>query len=307
MATVIHVGGVSRSGSTMLHLILGNAPNAFACGEAVNWYRPAKSHHFAVECACAQDPCPVWATIKDVPPQAFYATALRQLQVDFLIDSSKEVSWLIDARRWTAAHGLRAINLFVWKDPVDLAYSFWKREQDIMFWRSQFVTYYRRVLAVDLPLLAVNFSDLTQSPQTKVAEVCAAVGMPYFPGKERFWEKEHHHLFGSLGIRRQVEAGDSFIQATKSFPPEFAQQLDDLRQRIATDREVQALMAVLHQADVSRLALNGSWPQQFTRKPPYPLWYYKQRAKRLWHSYFPRQHHLAKREKVATIPRQQEQ
>jgi len=290
----------------MLHLILGNSPNAFACGEAVNWYRPQKAHQFALECACGQDPCPVWTVIKDVPPQAFYATALRELQVDFLIDSSKESSWLIDARRWAATHGLRTVNLFVWKDPVDLAYSFWKRGHDVMFWRAQFVPYYRRVLAVGLPLLTVNFNDLTQSPQSKVVEVCAAIGMPYFPGKERFWEKEHHHLFGSLGIRRQVEAGDSIIQAEKRFPPEFAQRLDDLRPRIAADTEVQGLINILRRADVSYFA-DGSSPQQFTRKPPYPLWYYKQRARRLWNRYFPRPHDLGKREKAATIPLQQEQ
>lgn len=303
MGKIISVGGTSRSGSTMLHLILGNAPNAFACGEVLNWFRPAKMHHFNQDCACGQNPCPVWERLDDASAASFYGVVLQKLRVDFVVDSSKEISWLLDARGWASAQGIEMINIFVWKDPVDLAYSFWKRGRGILFWRSEFVKYYKRILQIGLPLLAVNFNELTRAPEAKVAEVCAAIGMLYYPGKERFWENEQHHLFGSFGVRRQVEAGESTILKKRQYPPQFAEQVSELRKQIAADKEVQHLLAILRQADVAHVSQQGQTVQSFAVRRLYPAWYYAQRGKRLLHRYFPRDIDFTKKEEVATIPR----
>jgi hypothetical protein len=31
--------------------------------------------------------------------------------------------------------------------------------------------------------------------------ICKSLEVPYFPGKERFWEGESHHLFGASSVR----------------------------------------------------------------------------------------------------------
>ncbi|RPI34544.1 MAG: hypothetical protein EHM70_02545 [Chloroflexota bacterium] len=302
MATVVYVGGTSRSGSTMLHLILGNAANAFACGEAVSWFRPEKTHHFRFDCACGQSDCPVWSGLKEVPEAQFYAAAFKKLPIHYLVDSSKDISWLLDARRWTGACGIRNINVFIWKDPVDLAYSFWKREYKKTAWRAHFVKYFRRVQEAGLPILAVNYNELARAPQQKIAEICAAIDMPYFAGKERFWEKEQHHLFGSFGVRKQVQIGDSFIQPDKAFPPEFEEQLKDLREQIAKDAEVQEIVTTLRGVDVSVVERGVGARQKFQPPIPYPAWYYWHQFKRLWRQRFPRNSDLTKSKKVATIP-----
>ena len=175
-----------------------------------------------------------------------------------------------------------------------------------MFWRSQFVEYYRRVMDVGLPILAVNLNDLTKDPGKKVAEICRAVGMPYFDDKEKFWEKEHHHLGGSFGVRKQVEAGRSFILARTIFPPDFERHVSDLRKQIAADVEVQRIIEVLRRVDVSVMARSGAVEQKFTRGRPYPLWYYWQRAKRIGFRYLPGKHDFVKAKTVATIPMEQQ-
>jgi len=302
MATVINVGGTSRSGSTMLHLILGNAPDAFACGEAISWFRPEKTHHFKLDCACGKPDCPVWRDLKSIPENKFYPAAFKKLSINYLIDSSKELSWLLDTRHWTGKYGINNINLFIWKDPLDLAYSFWKREYKKDAWRKHFVTYFQRVQETGLPILAVYYNELVLSPEQKVEEICAAIGIPYFTGKERFWEKEQHHLFGSFGVRRQVQIGDSFIQTHKPFHPDFEKQLMNIQEQIANDVEVQQIVEILQAADVATVVKGAGARQQFRSRFPYPVWYYSQRVKRFWHQRFPRKTDLTRSKKVATIP-----
>ena len=67
MPTLIKICGAARSGTTMLDLMLGNASDAFSCGEVNARFRPWRSHHFNPECRCGQNPCQIWAEIADVP------------------------------------------------------------------------------------------------------------------------------------------------------------------------------------------------------------------------------------------------
>lgn len=286
----------------MVHLMLGNAEDAFSCGEVVSWFRPVKTHHFSLACVCGEHPCPVWEPIARVPEDTFHRTAFERLQVRFLVDSSKALTWLIDTHRWAADQGIRVYDIFVWKDPIDLAYSFWKRNHDYMFWRTQFVKYYRRVFQAQLPLLAVNYNELTRSPEKKLEEICTALDMPYFAGKERFWEKAHHHLFGSLGVRRQVEFGNSIIAPAGQFPPDFAVLVDNLSKRIAADAEVQQIVAQLKDADVSRAGAPMSNDRRYELIKSNTAWYYMQRLRRTIRRRFPIKSNPHKQETIATIP-----
>lgn len=305
MATLINVCGTSRSGSTMLDLMLGNGADAFSCGEVCAWFRPWRPHHFEIDCPCGEVPCPVWSRIKAVPEDQFHATVIRELQVDFVVDSSKDLCWLVDAQRWAAASGLRTYNVLMWKDPIDLAYSFWKRGYGIDFWRKEFVSYHGKILQVGLPFIAVKYDDLVGNLQPRLAQICSAVGLSYFPGKERFWEEEHHYLFGSGGIRRQVEAGKSVIKARTGFPPEFDAHISRLREQVAADQEVQQIMATLRQADVKLHRSDDSDHSQWLPKKPYPWWYYGKRAIGLVRRYIPEQYDDTVHEKVETVPLEQ--
>lgn len=286
MATLINVCGATRSGTTMLDLMLGNASDAFSCGEVYAWFRPWRKHHFRLECRCGQDPCPIWGKIRSVPESQFHATILKELGVNFVIDSSKELCWLIDTQKWAIANEIQVFKLVLWKSPIDLAYSHWRRGRGITGWRHEFVSYYRKFFETELPFRSVYFNDLVRNPQRTLAGICAAVDMPYFDGKECFWEKQHHHLFGSHVTYLQVKEGISTIRTSETFVPEFEVCLDELSQQIAEDPKVQQILKTLRQAEI--LSSNGfEAKDQRGACKPYPLWYYARTIRQKVRRYFP--------------------
>ncbi len=288
MATLINICGTSRSGSTMLDLMLGNAPNAFSCGEVSAWFRPYRKHHFRLDCPCGQDPCPVWSELKDLPMSEFHAQAAARLGVDYIVDSSKDLCWLIDAQRWAIDEGMLVFNLLIWKHPIDLAYSHWKRGRSPANWRSEFVKYHQRLFQLNPALCSVNQDDLVRDPQTILAQICTLVGMEYFEGKERFWEKTHHHLFGSNGARRQVESGESRLKPRGDFSPEFADSLATLERQIENDDEVQQILHKISSLDVMRGDGQADLSVHVAPAPPYPVWCYLMRMQTAVQRYFPR-------------------
>lgn len=306
MSTLINICGNGRSGTTMLHVMLGNAPDAFACGEIHNWFRPWRTHHYAIECPCGQDPCPYWEKIKDAREEDFHRAVIDNLKVNYVVDQSKYIPWIVDTHKWTAAHNMKVFNILAWKDPVDLSYSYWKRLRKPMIWRRSFVRYYSKFFQMKVPYIAVNYSELVADPKNKLIEICNAVDMPYFEGKENFWEKEPHHLFGSLGIRRQVESGNSQFKAKRTFDPEFVAGLDELKARIAADAEVQAIIAKMDAHDVS--LVEEALPNGHQYKPltVYPAWYYAQRVNRALRRYYPKKFDPYAREQLETIPNREQ-
>ena len=288
MATLINIAGTSRSGSTVLDLMLGNAPEAFSCGEVSAWFRPYRRHHFVVSCPCGQKPCPIWQKIKDVPEENFHAAVIKRLHVNFVVDSSKDLCWLIDTQEWAISHNINIHNLLIWKDPVSLAFSYWKRGFSINKWRHDFTKYHSNFFEIELPFLAINYCDLVSNPALKVSEICAAIGMPYFDGKERFWEKDHHHLFGSLSVRNQVIAKSSVIKSKENYPVEFRSNMNILENQIDKDSEVQQIMEHLRQSDIS--LVNNDKNRKHKIKKPYPTWYYRRRIIRIAQKYFPQRY-----------------
>jgi len=128
MKKVINIYGTARSGSTMLDLILGNDPKGFSVGEVVNWFYPWRTHHFDIKCGCGVYPCPVWEKIKNFKANEFHEKVLDNLNLNFIVDSSKNLPWVVDSNvRAIKKRKFTAYNILIFKDPVSLYYSFWKR------------------------------------------------------------------------------------------------------------------------------------------------------------------------------------
>ena len=287
MLTLVNVCGAGRSGTTVIDLMLGNASDAFSCGEVYAWFRPWRRHHFRIVCSCLKDPCPVWETIKNLPEKVFHREVFKQLNVNFVIDSSKELSWVIDANRWAGENRIRTINLVMWKNPISLAYSHWKRGRGLEGWRNTFLDWYKQFFQVGLPFISVYYNDLAANPSGKLKEICRKIGMEYFEGKERFWEKQHHHLFGSLGVRNQITSNNvREVKSSEDFHPEFITHLNPLRATIESDIAVQKIMEKLKASEVS--LLNGlSYNDNTQKNKVYPMWYYLNKFKRVYKKRFP--------------------
>ena len=284
MAAIINIYGTARSGSTMLDLILGNAENSFSCGEVSAWFRPYRSHHFRVKCSCEQVHCPVWERLMQVPESQFHVNVIKNMHVDFVIDSSKDICWLLDTHKWVAPYKINTINILIWKNPIDLAYSYWKRGFDINHWRNIFVNTYSKFFETDLPFHAVNLNNLRSNPANIISEICGVIGMRYFDGKERFWEKEHHYLFGSGNVRRQVQKKSSHIYSKVSYSPEFENRIESLQAQIMEDTRVSEIIRNLNAYDIS---VFNNENQHLVLKQRYPIWYYRKRLIRSIKRYLP--------------------
>ena len=84
-------------------------------------------------------------------------------------------------------------------------------------------------------------------------KVCQRIGMEYFPGKEEFWHKKHHHFFGSAGTAKQVSKGDSKVGLQRDFAPEFNQAWEDYNRQLGEDTRLQAVVDRLRALDIDAL------------------------------------------------------
>jgi len=96
----------------MLDLMLGNNRKAFSCGEIHSRFRPHRRHQregfrttvtppevARIRCSCRRQPCPVWEKLSDQPEHEFHLGVFDRLGVTVVADSSKRLSWVLDAHR----------------------------------------------------------------------------------------------------------------------------------------------------------------------------------------------------------------
>jgi hypothetical protein len=179
---------------------------------------------------------------------------------------------------------MRVANVVTWKSPLGLSYSAWKRGRNVDAWRGEFVGYYDRLRALGLPVLKVSVDDLLQDPGQQLRALCEALRMPYFHGKERFWEKQHHQLFGSPSVRRAVQQRTGTLRRAEDIPETFWQQGAAYASGIERDRNLQEIVAWLR---ASANEVNGIGPAE--RAWLRPGWYYRRRLVLLYRRWFPMQ------------------
>ncbi len=113
--------------------------------------------------------------------------------------------------------------------------------------------------------------------------------MPYFNGKEKFWEKVHHHLFGGVGTRRQVDTGHSTINQSKIYPDTFYDEFSCFQRILEQDRSFQSILTTLVDRDISRRGIKG-FHDEGNFRVSIPKWYYPYRVRQLAHKYCLRLH-----------------
>lgn len=261
---LIAVTGAGRSGTTMLDLMLGTRPDAFSCGEAFGWFRPWESEklevtteHLRLRCSCGQMPCPVWSELRHVDSERFHRTVADSQGVTHVIDSSKELRWVVDATRWAAEAGLATASVLIYKHPLELSYSWWKRgwlgepdEHGQIDSRiglksvQEFIDYHTELFATDLEPVAVSYTALVNDPASVLRRVCDRLGIGYVDGQERFWTKQHHFVFGSGTVRRGLQKGAGEVYAGAP-SARFRAQTQRFSQELAANEHVQKILSRL--------------------------------------------------------------
>jgi hypothetical protein len=278
MGTVINICGPSYSGTTMLELMLANAPDAFCCGEVAFWFRPLRTNHLVLKCDCGAEPCAVWERFKRLPEREFHNAVFQTLGVKYVTDSSKDLSWVVDANRWALDADHSVVNLVLRKSPEAFLYSNWKRTPSrplriTLWWYRR---YYARLAQLGLPYATVNYHRLSSAPAEQLACASRIAGIEYFPGKEQFWNRTHHLLFGNLSTRQQIGRSDAEIREGGGFPLEFQKQLEMVRPLLDSPvlRDLESRLEAL---DVSRMTPEQVRVMRIRRVQP--VWHYRHRLR----------------------------
>jgi hypothetical protein len=219
---LVCVAGTSYSGSTALGLMLGHGAGCFAAGEVVALFEPTAPHHREARCGCGDPACRLWAELRAFGASGYLAELGRRFpELRTVVDSSKSIAWIgARAREQRAAGGI-AREVLIWKPPLAFARSMRKRGRGE--WARQWVAYHLQLFAAFPNALCVSHAALARNPDSVLSALCAALELPYFAGKERYWEQTHHLLFGNHSARRHLyEAGSELARRAEAMLPEFA-------------------------------------------------------------------------------------
>ncbi|MCA0151875.1 sulfotransferase [Winogradskyella vincentii] len=272
--TIINILGAGRSGTTMLDLMLGNDHKSFSLGEVHAWFRPFRKHHFYIDCNCGNKNCEFWKKIKDFNEQEFHKKAFDSLGVKFLVDSSKFLPWVIDVNLYYAKSEIETINLIIYKPIIDYVYSVWKRGEEIDVAIKRFKAYYQRFLESGIEAYSINYSELVENTEVVLNRVVTLTNQPKIENRSHFWKKDHHHLFGSGGIRKQVRKGTLVIKKDVKYSNEFNLVKEEIIGKIKLDRQLNYILQELRKIDIN--TTSRELGQKRLKKP---LWYYQLKMK----------------------------
>lgn len=288
MRTLINVCGAGRSGTTMLDLMLGNGPGCFSCGEVYALFRPWRKHHFTASCRCGGDTCSIWDTMSSHQACNFHSQLADFVKADFIVDSSKSLRWVLDAQTWAENANMSVVNFLVWKSPVALAYSHWKRGHALLGWRDDFILYHSRLISLQLPFISVRYQKLIDEPASVLRKLCHLAGLDYFAAKENFWQGEHHQVFGSLGTANQVRSAESSIYTATSYPDDFLALIPEIEAAIKKDRILRNLYDSILEKDFESSAALQDPFSQYSAPKCKPVWYYRDILRGGYRRVFPR-------------------
>lgn len=201
---VIFVASTSYSGSTMIDLTLSNDPKGFSCGESNFIYHPEQAHHLAPRCACGDPTCRIWFDLKGTHETELYTTLFKQHpEINFIVDSSKDPFWVARQSDALAKAGIKSEIIVIWKSPEEMASSFHSRHR-LEHWKRHWLSYHRLLFRqFGTRFHAVSYRDFVKDPKSLKA-ICQKLEIPYFAGKENYWESCHHTLFGNGSARRHL-------------------------------------------------------------------------------------------------------
>lgn len=192
----MYILGSSRSGSTMLDLMLGSHPDCFSMGELCLLKKRVCGY-------CGKD-CNYWNGYRQaLKVPYYYKTAFEVFKKPILIDSSKKWKWFIERRRkekfnfsiiHLVRHGLDRLKA--------------KKKQDghirpsvIMAW----VNTHNRCEEIRKKHngILIKYEELNGDGLEKV---CNHIGIDYRPEMKEFWKRRHHGLLGSKTAYSLVKA-----------------------------------------------------------------------------------------------------
>ncbi len=195
---VIFICSANHSGSTFFDLMLSNGQaDIKSCGE-LHWLD--KEHKkFGWE-KRHENSMKIWPKYKDVQEDIakgvdVYKSISNRFGANIIIDSSKTPNWIepMSIKLWNSEEFTPEF-FIIYKTPLELAHSIFKRNMPYSTLKSIYVSWYTHYLRVAYHPLVVAYKDLVDKPKIVLKAACDYVKIPYYDGKERFWEQEIPYL-----------------------------------------------------------------------------------------------------------------
>lgn len=207
---VIFIAGADHSGSTMLGCALGADEDPFRhlhVGELYALFNPGNRR--------VRVPYRPWfwrRLKRQIDPvlgaRSAYQEIVALTGAQAIVDSSKNLAWLKDQSALLEERGIPLDIVIAMRPNAALIHSALRRDQpEAQAVRS--VLYYRRLVDTlrDHPFrkaVTVDCDAFCRDPSAQLRSLCAAIDVPYFPGKELYWNYKHYHLFGASIQRQQI-------------------------------------------------------------------------------------------------------
>ena len=214
---VIFIGGTAYSGSTFLDMVLANAPDGFSCGEVNAYFYPYREHHINPLCGCGSPACDIWYKIKKNGLKKLYQTIFELYpEVNIIVDSSKDPDWIRDRIDDLKDTGISVENILIWKTPEEFFASCSKRGKTKR-WEQEWINYHRYYFSQINNWISLPYKHLATTTDT-LKKLCNVIDIPFFYGKEEYWRKKHHTLFGNTSAKIHLydKKTDNYDQCQKN-------------------------------------------------------------------------------------------
>jgi hypothetical protein len=201
---VIFIAGASWSGSTMIGCVLGasDSNDILHIGEAHAFFTITRPKYGNP--AKARERTAIWDHINyRAGPENAYSEIVAVTGASVIVDSSKDLRWLKTQLDVCKRTGVPITILVTFREFDAFLWSGERRYQDPELGLKK-IYYYDRFLRHSLvsDWRAINTRRFALTPIENTKRLCDAVNIPYFSGKERYWEFPLLHLYGSSSQRK---------------------------------------------------------------------------------------------------------
>jgi hypothetical protein len=241
MKKVVLISGTSRSGSSLLDLMIGNSNKGFSTGELSRLFRLSLNIHQPRTWDYNDEIINFWNNIKSKGEKNVYNNLFDSFKnVEYIVDSSKNPIWIRNQIKYCKNKPFKLIPIITYKTPIEFAYSLFKRD-NLRFWKKQWIKTYSILFYILNNFITVKYSLLAKNPKNHLELICKKIGIDYFEGKEKFWENNSkiYFLFGSDTLRKSKEHVYYNSQYDKS-------DLDFVKKKIDTsDKIIEDILMIL--------------------------------------------------------------
>lgn len=206
---IIFIAGADHSGSTLTGAILGADEilyRYFHVGEVYAFFCENKKQFGKVMAARRKAGGRIWDKIDHtVGYENAYREIFDKTNAKVIIDSSKtpenfEICKKACAENQYSIHVVLTFRPFakIWSSDSKRD----KEEKQIIRNINRYFNFKKMVIEQGFEYSIINIENLIMNPSGVTRALCNAVGIPYFKGKENYWNYPGCHLYGSQTQRR---------------------------------------------------------------------------------------------------------